>query len=193
MATPEAAGQTMRLVAMVKSVRKLVTKRQQTMAVAVVEDLEGEAELVLFPECYDRCGEALADDAIVEIVAKVELRNDQVQLVAESVTLHDPDAGAAEPRQRLHVTLPRGGDLARDLELMDQVRAVLWAHEGEAEIWPHVATSQSVRTLRPINRGVEPNPALLADLERLLGPNRCQGRHRRRRARRPRRGGCLTL
>jgi DNA polymerase-3 subunit alpha len=167
--TPERAGQPVRLMAMVKSVRKLLTKKQQTMAVAVIEDLDGEAELVLFPECYERCGEALVEDAIVAVAAKVDVRNEQVQLIAERVELYDPETAAAAPVRRLHVTLPRSADLERDIELMDRVRELLWAHEGDAELWLHVPTAGAPVTLRPVNRGVEPHPALLADLQALLG------------------------
>ncbi|MCC6626675.1 MAG: DNA polymerase III subunit alpha [Chloroflexi bacterium] len=166
--TAETAGQTVRLLALVKSVRTLLTKRQQTMAVAAIEDEDGEAELVLFPECFDRCGEIAVDDAIVEVTARVEMRHEQVQLVAERVTLFDLDA-ARPTRQRLIVRLRCTDDLAVDIDAMHEVRDILWQHDGEAEVRLELITGAGVKHYQPIRRGVEVNPALLADLTGLLG------------------------
>jgi DNA polymerase-3 subunit alpha len=170
MITADAAGQTVRLVALVTAVRTVLTKRQQTMAIATIEDEDGEAELVLFPDCYERCGEAVTENAIVEATARVDVRHDQVQLVAEQVTPFDPEASRA-PRQRLVVRLRQTDDLTADIAAMHAVRDVLWQHEGEDEIRLEVPTAAGATHYRPIRRGIDVNPDLLDDLRAIVGPD----------------------
>lgn len=169
--TPELAGQVIRLAAIVTGLRRLQTKRNQTMAVATIEDQESEGELVLFPECFERHGAAVSEDAIIEIEAKVELRNERLQLIAERVTAINPDAVASGPiGVRLEVTLPCTPDLDGDIERMYALRDLFREHPGEAELWLQLPTATGRQTLRPINdRGVDPCDTLLHELERLLG------------------------
>jgi DNA polymerase-3 subunit alpha len=168
--TPELAGQTLRLTVLVTGVRRLQTKRNQTMAVATIEDLQAEAELVLFPECFERHAELIVEDAIIGVSAKVDRRGDQLQLIAETVEAVDLEARpSVGPRQRLRVTLPSSANLAADIDLMHHIRDLLWEHPGEARLQLHVPVAGGQRTLEPINRGVEPDERLLAELRRLLG------------------------
>ena len=168
--TADMAGQNVRLVVLIKSVRRLLTKKGQTMAVAAVEDADGEAELVLFPACLERCGEHLIEDAIVAVEAKVDVRNEQVQLLADSVEPY-VEAERAVPRARLHVAFAATGELQRDIDAMHAVRELLMGHAGEAELWLHVPTSRGEVVLRAAG-GVEPSPVLRDALADVLGADR---------------------
>jgi DNA polymerase III subunit alpha len=80
----ESIGQTMSFIGIVSGVRRIATKKGDTMLVAMLEDLAGTIELVCFPKTAARYGELLRDEAVLKITAKVDNRRDTAQLVVES-------------------------------------------------------------------------------------------------------------
>jgi DNA polymerase-3 subunit alpha len=63
------------------------------MLVAALEDeAEETVELVAFPKSYEKFRELLQEDALLRVTAKVDRRNDGIQLVLESVVKLDPAA-----------------------------------------------------------------------------------------------------
>jgi DNA polymerase-3 subunit alpha len=85
----EAVGKTLTFVGMLLGARRLTTKKGDSMLVANLEDLEATAELVAFPKSYDKCRELLVDDALLRITAKVDKRNESLQLLLESAEVLD--------------------------------------------------------------------------------------------------------
>ncbi len=85
----EAVGKTLTFVGMLLGARRLTTKKGDSMLVANLEDLEATAELVAFPKSYERCRELLVDDALLRITAKVDKRNESLQLLLESAETLD--------------------------------------------------------------------------------------------------------
>ena len=92
----DAAGSMVTLVGCVAGIRKMTTKANRTMAVVAFEDLGGAIDVVLFPERFDRFSACLAVDAILVIRGKVDQRNDELQLLAEDVSVYQSPA----PTQR---------------------------------------------------------------------------------------------
>ena len=92
-----AAGQQVSVVGMVKSVRRIATKTNRTMAVLEFEDLTGTVELVAFPDCYERHADMWEADAILEVAAKVDRRGEATQLVCERARGKPEPVGVAEP------------------------------------------------------------------------------------------------
>jgi DNA polymerase-3 subunit alpha len=81
----EHMGQKVTLIGMLTGLRRVSTKKGDTMLIAQVEDLDGSAEMVVFPKAYEKYSKFWQDDAILAITAKVELRRDALQLVCEQV------------------------------------------------------------------------------------------------------------
>ena len=168
------AGQPVKLIAMVSSVRRITTRTNRTMAVAEIEDLSGSIEVVAFPDLFERCGEVLQPDAILEFGAKVDRRGESLQLVCESVsaTLSAlPVAPVA--RRRVHVSLAAADDPWVDIEMMQEVDDRIRQFEGDDDIVFHVAQrgGRTVR-LRSRSRRVEWCPALEQVLLGLRGVQR---------------------
>jgi DNA polymerase-3 subunit alpha len=101
----ELAGQTVRVLGCVASVRKMTTRANKTMAVVTLEDLAGSVEVVLFPERYDRFGALAVDDEILFVRGKVDIRNDSVQLLVEDMTCYESRADVERPAPRRTVRL----------------------------------------------------------------------------------------
>ncbi|HMP41159.1 MAG TPA: DNA polymerase III subunit alpha, partial [Roseiflexaceae bacterium] len=78
-------GKTLQFAGMISTTRRISTKKGDSMLVAQLEDEQEEAvEVVAFPKSYERLRDVLQEDALLRVTAKVERRNDSIQLVLEA-------------------------------------------------------------------------------------------------------------
>jgi DNA polymerase-3 subunit alpha len=94
-------GQTLTFCGMITGVRRLATKKGDSMLVANIEDMESTIELVAFPKSYEKYRDLLVDDALLCITAKVDRgrRDDTIQLLLETAKPIEaaPRAEASQP------------------------------------------------------------------------------------------------
>jgi DNA polymerase-3 subunit alpha len=133
------AGEQVRIVGMVSGVRRIVTKTNRTMAVIDLEDLTGNIDLVAFPDCFESIGSQFEVDAILEVTAKIDRRNEQLQLICESATA-DLSAIGEEPVpcRTVHVYVPTSEDVWADIRLMQEIDQLLGQFDGDDEVVIHV-------------------------------------------------------
>ncbi|MFN0071820.1 MAG: DNA polymerase III subunit alpha, partial [Chloroflexota bacterium] len=81
---PEMNGEMVTVAGIITEARRIITKRNDTMARVVLEDLHGSVEVIAFPKTFERTSEAWQEDAIVIVQGKVELREEQVQIICEN-------------------------------------------------------------------------------------------------------------
>ncbi|UCC69219.1 MAG: hypothetical protein JSV79_04700, partial [Armatimonadota bacterium] len=88
--------------------RKIITRSGRMMAFFTLEDLTGQMEASLLPDSYEKCGEALVDQAIVIVRGRAELddrwREDrepsgQLRLLAEAIAPLDDQEAVTALRQ----------------------------------------------------------------------------------------------
>jgi DNA polymerase III subunit alpha len=171
--TDELEGRKVTVVAMISSIRRVITKRTQAMmGIVMLEDMTGTLELVAFPECYERCNAILTEDAIIRVVAKVEVRGDEVQLVCETAELfvQAEESPEDEALPTLHLILSPSGDYWRDVEQLNQLNETLRVFDGEEPVILHVMEGDNRRSFRVKGRGVTFGPELAAALTERLGP-----------------------
>jgi DNA polymerase-3 subunit alpha len=110
----ELVGQTLTFCGMLTGVRRLTTKKGDSMMAGNFEDLDSTIEVVAFPKSYEKYRELLVDDALLCITAKVDRgkRDDSIQLLLET----------AKPIERSERSAPAPAE-PRDFELVgDEVR-----------------------------------------------------------------------
>lgn len=93
-ATPYKDQDKIRLLCILATVRKKITKNNTTMAFISAEDIYGAVDVMVFPKKYDKYGQFLIEDEIVLLTAKVSLSDDEVPklLLEECVPLKEiPD------------------------------------------------------------------------------------------------------
>jgi len=79
---------------MINSVRTMITKKNQMMAFAVLEDLFGSVEIVIFPSLYKKYRSILVDDAKVFIKGRVDAGEDKDgKVLAQDVIRFDDIVG----------------------------------------------------------------------------------------------------
>jgi DNA polymerase-3 subunit alpha len=150
---------------LVSSVQRRVTKKGDTWAVVSLEDLEGSADVVVFPAMYAQVGVRLAQDAVLVVKGRVDRRDDGTQVIAMDVS--EPDLSQA----RLGPVVLSVPAARCTPPLVAQLREVLGSHPGTTEV--HLRLEGPGRTtVMRLDDGyrVAPSAALMGDLKALLGP-----------------------
>lgn len=167
-----ASNQTVRLIGMVKTVRRVTTKSNKSMAVTEVEDLTGSMEVVVFPKKYEEFGALLEPDTILVVEGKIDERGDQNQLLLESLSRNLPgrvDRAPVVDVVVVKVTLT--GDQWKDVELLQQLDDVTTEFSGEHPLELLVRIGDETRPFRSRTKRIEWSPASIGAIEAVTGAN----------------------
>ena len=145
----------------VTSLTRKYTKRGELMATFVLEDLQSSIEVFVFPRTMTEVGYLLADDTVVCVKGRLDLRDDVPKLVCSELKRPQLNLDGADP---LRVVLPVN---ALDDTRVGQLKELLSEHAGSSPVFLHVG-SKVVRLPQEFN--VEVSAGLLAELRVLLGP-----------------------
>ena len=166
------SGREVTIAGLANSIRGLTTRKGERMAVVQLEDMEGQAEVVVFPAVYRRCASLLEPDAVLLLKGRAEANDDTPRLLAREVGL----LADASKRQRqgvaqtLRIAVDAGDQAPH---LASTLRDVLERHRGSIPVYVDVrcADSGGFRARIAPNRYlfVDPTDALMGELEQLLG------------------------
>ncbi len=113
---------TLSAIVLLSSVKPVITKKGDRMAIVQIEDLTGQSEAVVFPKSFERINQHIVADKRLMIWGKVDRRDDRVQFIID-------DAEPIEDVRMVMVELdPK---LAGDIEQQHRLRNVLRSHQGE--------------------------------------------------------------
>ncbi|WP_017297173.1 trans-splicing intein-formed DNA polymerase III subunit alpha C-terminal partner DnaE-C [Nodosilinea nodulosa] len=113
---------TLSAIVILASVKPVVTKKGDRMAIVQLEDLTGQAEAVVFPKSFERIGQHIVADKRLMVWGKVDRRDDRVQFIID-------DAEPVEDVRMVMVELdPR---LAGDIEQQHRLRNVIRSNQGD--------------------------------------------------------------
>ncbi len=121
---------TVSTIVMITTVKPVITKKGDRMAIVQVEDLTGQVEGVVFPRSFARIGDLIQPDARLIIWGKVDWRDESIQYIIE-------DAETVESVEILMVEL--SPDVAGEIQHRDRLRNTLLSHQGETPKMPVVA------------------------------------------------------
>ncbi|GAA4556071.1 DNA polymerase III subunit alpha [Planotetraspora kaengkrachanensis] len=158
-------GQIVTVGGLLTGLQRKVTKKGDTWVLAMLEDLEGAIEVMIFPSAYQLSATILVEDAIVFVKGRIDKREDVAKIIAMEVTAPDLTAETGGP---LVVSLP----LARCTpSVVGRLKEVLTTHPGATEVHLQVHNGPRTTVVRLDDRlRVTPSPALMGDLKQLLGP-----------------------
>jgi DNA polymerase-3 subunit alpha len=113
---------TLSAIVILATVKPVVTKKGDRMAIVQLEDLTGQAEAVVFPKSFERIGQHIVADKRLMVWGKVDRRDDRVQFIID-------DAESIEDVRMVMVELdPR---LAGDIEQQHRLRNVIRNNQGD--------------------------------------------------------------
>ncbi len=87
------------LVGLVESVRTLITKRGDAMAIIVLEDLQGQIDAVLFPRTWSDNSEKVTEGAVLRVMGKADASRGDAQVIVDSITtdFEIPEEAGGDP------------------------------------------------------------------------------------------------
>jgi DNA polymerase-3 subunit alpha len=151
---------------MLTKIKHTTTKKtNEQMAVCVLEDLHGDAEVLVFPNTFSQLAPQLKPNAIVFVEGRVAIREDRPRLIAQQIV--PIEQGASKLTQAMELILQS----RENKELLEQLKQLLARFPGTVPIYLRLDLPQepSMRLRLPEHLKVEPRQELLEELSRLLG------------------------
>jgi len=161
-----------RVIASIRSIRRIATRQNKTMAAIEIEDLTDRIEAVLFPAVYEEFGTGLEADQIIEITGKVDRRNDQLQIIVDKVNADVTPIEPDVPSRRILLMLPQSDNYWQDVEVLQKLDAILNDHDGPDRV--EFELTVGGRPVRVVDRKhrVEWDDDLAEELRAALGADR---------------------
>jgi DNA polymerase-3 subunit alpha len=156
--------------------KKIRTKSGSQMMFATLDDVEGQVEMLVFKADESENAQVIAPDAIVVVRGRLDHKDrGETKLVVQEAQRFEPGSdeiargnkGAAVPSGPFTVEV----DPSRlDAGLVDELKAVLEHHKGDADVHLVMQTSEGPKSLRLGNDyRVRPSSGLLAEIDHVLG------------------------
>jgi DNA polymerase-3 subunit alpha len=186
----ELAGQSVVVAGIVASVRSLFTRDGKPFASAVLEDLDGRIEVMVWPKIYAETKDLWQEGNILLVEGRVRVNDDKVQLNCDSVSDYQSMVARAEPSvtpesvaapvvaeepaappvsHRLIISLTQSSDEAGDVALLKKVVSVLQGFPGPDEVSLRVTNGSKVSRLKLANLTVSYGAELHEKLAELVG------------------------
>jgi DNA polymerase-3 subunit alpha len=171
----EWAGQKITIGGRLIEARRITTKRGDTMAAAIVEDMHGQVEVTIFPRVYEQTAALWQDDNILLITGKVEMRDDQPKIIVDGAELFEvSEEELNRPKYLLRITVTRSGsDTIDKIKVQDAYRAIQ-RHSGGDQYELLVRNGSWQARLVPKDSNVGYCAELHQALEEALGPGSVQ-------------------
>jgi DNA polymerase-3 subunit alpha len=189
----EMDGQSVTVTGEVASVAQLFTRERKTFVKAIVEDISGSVEVMVWPRVYDGDRELWQEGNILLVEGKVRLRADEVQLNCDSARRYQPVAEESEAtivteskeaipaaertsaastpvtRHRLVIGISQTSDRENDIARLHAVIAALREFRGEDEVTLSLTIDGKVTNLKLTNFTTSYCPALQQKLAEVVG------------------------
>ncbi len=160
-------GMEVRVAGMVQGIKAKVTKKGDPMAFVTLEDLHGSVEMVVFPELYREAQGKLSSDLPLVVDGTLDMSSEKPKIRASRLELLGDFRKRTTRSVTLHLT-----SVGFSRDDFGVLRQVLGRHRGLSPVRVKVripGTAEAVlRTAKEIT--VEPSEAMIADVEKLLGP-----------------------
>ena len=159
-------GAIVRVAGILAKLTKKFTKRGETYIVADLEDLDGGAECIFFPQVYQQHQGLLVQDAVVVVKARVDGRDEPPKLVALEVKPPNlAEAGTAPVVLNLEARSCTGG-------VVDRLKRILGSHRGKSPVHLQIRGANSTMVVRLGDEfRVDPRNGLYAEIKAELGPD----------------------
>lgn len=158
---------------MITRTRLITTHKGDEMAFVEIEDLSGSVDVVVFPKTYQEYKEYLTEDRLVVIQGKVDVRDEKVQIIADSAEdyalAHSNQTNVPVRVRLVEVNLHCSGNREKDTHMLQQVYELLEQHPGSDRFCFNVISDQGRVQLEFPNVTTRWNPELETRLQATLG------------------------
>ncbi|MEO5884549.1 MAG: DNA polymerase III subunit alpha [Candidatus Limnocylindrales bacterium] len=150
-------GQRVVVGGIVTGIRSVITKKQDAMAIATIEDLQGSIEVVVFPRLYETTRPTWREGAILLIAGRVDHKGEEVSLLADLAV--DWDDALAKGPDVFAREVAAGDRSARNGGASRRPPVAVGPGSGAAQNGARSAASIGVPIGRPVAAHVTPQRA----------------------------------
>jgi DNA polymerase III subunit alpha len=152
----------------VAACRQLKTRKGDRMAVFTLEDAAGSVEIVVFPEAYQKAGGLIETGTLVLVRGKLERDDETVRILASEVAPLDSVRERIAREVAIHLKKPA------DRGTLETLGEIFSRHRGDRKVSFEVETGEAPNKLRvrvdvSSQIRVRPSPALISDIEQVVG------------------------
>ena len=146
---------------------KKFTRKGDTYLVATLEDLTGQVEVVFWPGTYRAAHEVLAEDAVLVVTGRLEVRDEAVKMTANKVSVPDLSEALGAP-----VVVSFAGEQCT-ADAVQRLKGVLANHAGVVPVHLEVVAPDGGRRIYQLGDDlrVERRPGLFGELKSAFGPD----------------------
>ncbi|MET9244535.1 DNA polymerase III subunit alpha [Nonomuraea sp. NPDC003709] len=160
-----------RISGIVSGLQRKVTKQGSPWAIVTLEDHDAAMEVLVFPKTYTLYGEALAQDRVISVRGRINVRDETMSVYGEEIALLDVSRADTEPPVVISIQ-----ETQLSPRLVQEFKHILTTHPGRAPVHVrlHRPGARSVLLdLQPFR--VTAEPALYGDVKALLGADAIGG------------------
>lgn len=160
---------TVRMGGIISTLKEISTKKGDRMAFATLEDLQGQTELILFPEVYRQSIELVKSEQPLYVIGKVDVGEDQAKIIAEKVCYLDQADSMFEGKVHIHIDASDMKD-----EDLNQLKTLLTKYKGNCYVILHMTIAGKSQTTLSLPRDyvLRPSMAFIAELQSLIPSSR---------------------
>jgi DNA polymerase-3 subunit alpha len=174
-------GDIVRIGGIIVAIQRRFTRKGEPFVIVRLEDLAGGVPVVVFPSLFLEAGDLIANDRIVLVKGRIDLRGRELQVVAMEMGELGAEQGSDQPQQP---PPPQNGDpitlSVPSAEctngLVVRLKETLAAHPGGVPVVLRLVSDETEKTLRFADGyRVDGSAGLLAELRTLLGTSALTG------------------
>ncbi len=160
-------GQIVLMGGLIKKVRITVTrKKQEKMAIVGLEDLDSFVEVLVFPQAYRKNPEIIAEDSMVYVEGRINLREEEPKIVADDII---PLEKVKEMYTK--AVLIKIETTGVEDKLLKSIRGVIRKHKGKIPVYIDLIfpKGRKMRMSTDNEYMVSPSDELISELEIIVG------------------------
>ncbi|MGO1652515.1 DNA polymerase III subunit alpha [Senegalia sp. (in: firmicutes)] len=142
------------------SKKNKITKNNNMMAFATLEDLLGTVELIIFPKIYDRFMKFIEEDMIVTVEGKLSVDDDDTKIICNSIT-----PLVKNKNKKLYLKISKD----KDVSILNNIKKTLSKYKGDIPVYVYFEKDKkTVMAERDFWVEINTNQ-IIKDLEDILG------------------------
>ena len=112
---------------LVKRCRRIITKKEEPMGFATIEDLQGSVEVIIFPRVWQTVENFMREGEVLVVQGKVQIEDEDVKILADRInrlTLEDIPEGQILPIEETH-------SLQDHIQMLDEVETPVFSEKND--------------------------------------------------------------
>ena len=167
-------GQSVVIGGMITKKRIFITKRGRNagskMAVFMLEDLQGQAEVVLFPDVLNEFADYLVEDNVVFVKGRIDRRRETPNIIASELIRLEEVREKLASRVRIQLSSPQVTK-----ERIAEIRSICQRHRGSSPVYVTVETKAGkIHTKTDQALFVNPNVDFCRQIKQVVGEENFQ-------------------